>query len=78
MEEEMTSGSCEVSAAPLSASEMSGFIDHPQHQGEGKKEDGSDNPSLSLMGGPGAAETVQESADQHPAGHPRAGDQCSG
>jgi len=50
MEEEMTPGSCELSAASLSASEMSGFVDHPQQQGEGDKKEGSDNTSCHLWG----------------------------
>lgn len=44
----MTSGSCELSAASPSASEMFGFVDHPPGQGE--KKDGSDNPSCHLWG----------------------------
>lgn len=42
----MTSVSCELSAAPLAATEMSGFVDHPQWQGE--KKDRSDNPPCHL------------------------------
>lgn len=36
----MTSGSCELSALSLSASEIFGFVDHPQQQGERQKKDG--------------------------------------
>lgn len=42
MEEEMTSGPCELSAMPLSASEMFGLTDHPPWQGEENEKDGSD------------------------------------
>lgn len=36
----MTLGSCELSAASLSASGIFGFVDHPQWQGEREKKDG--------------------------------------